>query len=201
MKILLLEDDIALNRAIKKVTQLDGHITTTFTNGEDVLTTLDNKFDLYILDINVPNISGLDLLHLIHNQDNNSRIIIMSSNIDISSIQKAYQYGCLDYLKKPFHLEELRLKIDKLDNNNSDLLSSITLKSDGTTLTKNEKVFLTLLLSNKNTTVTYNMIENSLYIDKEMSMDSLRALVKRLRSKLQEDIIQNVLEEGYKIST
>jgi len=199
MKILLLEDDVALNKAIKKVTELDKHTTVSYLDGQDVLDVIDDSYDLYILDINVPNINGLELLDIIYTKDNSSKVIIISSNTDINSLQKAYKLGCIDYLKKPFHLQELRIKIDKLNLVKIDILSSIQLKGNAE-LTKKEKSLLTILLNNVNSVVTYEMIENSVYKNKAMSLDSLRALVRRLRLKLEDDIIKNVLEEGYLMS-
>ncbi len=199
MKILLLEDNLSLNRAIKKVTELDKHTTVSYIDGQDVLDNIDDRYDLYILDINVPNVNGLELLDIIYTKNNKSKVIIISSNIDMYSIHKAYKLGCMDYLKKPFHVEELRLKIDKLSLPVSDILSSIKLK-EGSSLTKKEKGLLLILLENVNSPVTYEMIEDSVYEGGSMSMDSLRALVRRVRLKLVEDTIENVLEEGYLIS-
>ena len=197
MKILLLEDDVALNRTIKKVTEIDKHTTTSYLDGQDLLNSLDEKYDLYILDINVPNINGLELLKLISAKNANSKAIIISANTDIESLQTAYKLGCIDYLKKPFHLEELRIKIAKVNSEPIDLLTNVQLKNDAK-LTKKEKDLLSLLLKNSGVTVTYAMIEEAIYKEKYMSMDGLRALVKRLRAKLQNDNIQNILEEGYK---
>jgi len=199
MKILLLEDNLALNKAIKKVIELDSHTAVSYVDGQDVLENIDDQYDLYILDINVPNINGLELLDIIYTKNNKSKVIIISSNIDMFSIHKAYKLGCMDYLKKPFHVEELRIKIDKLNLPSSNILSSVKLK-DNSSLTKKEKGLLLLLLNNVNTIVTYSMIEDSVYKDRTMSLNSLRALVRRLRLKLVDDIIQNVLEEGYLMS-
>jgi len=200
MNILLLEDNIALNRAIGKVLQLDDDSVTSYTDGQEVLNNLNIAYDLYILDINVPNISGLELLDLIYKQNSSSKVIIISSNSDVQSLQKAYKLGCMDYLNKPFHLEELRIKINKLSVEKYNILSNVTLKDSNTTLTKKEKDLLALLLKNQGLLVTYEMIEENVYRDKLMSMDGLRALVKRLRLKLAEDIIENILEEGYRVS-
>lgn len=200
MKILLLEDDVALNKIIKKVTEIDRHTTTSYLDGQDVFNNLDDNYDLYILDINVPNINGLELLNLIYKKDNTSKVIIISSNTDISSIQQAYEFGCVDFLKKPFHLEELRIKINKL-NTEYDLLSKIKIKNEAKNLTKKEKDLLNLLLKNKEKIVTYETIEAIVYKDGFMSMDSLRALVRRLRLKLVDNIIHNALEEGYVITS
>ena len=193
MNILLLEDDVALNRAITKVAKLDHHSITTYYNGQDVADDLDFKFDLYILDINVPNVSGLELLHMIMLKNSFAKVIIISSNTDIESLQKAYEFGCMDYIKKPFHLEELRLKIKKIDNDIPDF-------EINEQLTKKEHDLLYLLISNRGEIVTYSMIEATVYENKYMTMDGLRAMVKRLRSKLENDMIENIVDQGYKIA-
>ncbi len=198
MKILLLEDDIALNKSICDALIYSGYSVDTFFDGNDVIDNLNSIYDLYIMDINVPNISGLELLNLIHNQTNQSKIIMISANTDINIIKNAYNLGCIDYLKKPFHLEELRIKIDMLFSNSNSLLEELKLKPDSN-LSKKEKRFLSLLLKNKNQVTTYQMIDEFVYEDKLMSMDGLRALVRRLRTKLEDDVIKNVLEEGYSI--
>ena len=198
MKILLLEDDIALNKSICDALIYSGYSVDTFFDGNDVIDNLSSVYDLYIMDINVPNISGLELLNLIHNQTNQSKIIMISANTNIDIIKNAYNLGCIDYLKKPFHLEELRIKIDMLFSNSNSLLEELKLKPDSN-LSKKEKRFLTLLLNNKNSTITYQMIDEFVYENKTMSIDGLRALVKRLRLKLKDDIIKNIFDEGYSI--
>ena len=198
MKILLLEDDIALNKSIYDALVYSGYSVDTFFDGNDVIDNLNSIYDLYIMDINVPNISGLELLNLIHNQTCQSKIIMISANTDINIIKNAYNLGCIDYLKKPFHLEELRIKIDMLFSNSNSLLEELKLKPDSN-LSKKEKRFLTLLLNNKNSVTTYQMIDEFVYEDKLMTMDGLRALIRRLRTKLEDDVIKNVLEEGYTI--
>ncbi len=200
MDILLLEDNVALNRAIKKVLKVDDHNVSSFTDGQAVLNDLDSEYDLYILDINVPNINGLELLDIIYTDNSNSKVMIISSNDDIISLQKAYRMGCIDYLRKPFYIEELRIKINRLNVHREDLFADLRLKVKNDSLTKKEKKLMTLLFDNHGTVVTYAMIEAEVYKDKKMSMDGLRALVRRTRLKLADDIIKNVLEEGYTIS-
>jgi len=200
MKILLLEDDISLNKAIKKVLELDDHFVHTFLDGQDLIDGLEVRYDLYILDINVPHISGLELLDIILGQNSQAKVIMISSNTDIQSIQTAYDLGCVDYLKKPFHITELRAKINRLKSEREHSVSLVSLKDTRETLTKKEKRLLNLLLDNQMYTVTYEMIEQDVYENKPMSMDALRALVRRLRAKLADDIIENMIDEGYSIS-
>jgi diguanylate cyclase (GGDEF)-like protein len=200
MNILLLEDDIALNKAIKKVLELDYHIVETFTDGQILLDALDQSYDLYILDINVPHISGLELLDMILHQNDQAKVIMISSNTDEQSLQTAYDLGCVDYLKKPFHIAELRVKISRLKLSREHLSSTVKLKPDSDVLSKKEKRLLNLLLDNISLVVSYKMIENYVYENKPMTMDALRALVRRLRAKLLHDMIENVIDEGYTIS-
>jgi len=198
MKILLLEDDIALNKSICDALHYSGYSVDVFYDGNDVIDAIDSMYDLYIMDINVPNISGLELLQLIQNQSKNAKIIIISSNIDIQTIKNAYNFGCIDYLKKPFHLEELRLKIDLHFSNLSENLKEIQLKPN-VTLSKKERRFLMLLVENKGLVTTYANIDEVVYENKTMTLDGLRALIRRLRGKLEEDIIKNIVDEGYMV--
>ncbi len=199
MKILLLEDDIALNKAIRKVLELDRHEVAVFTDGKAVLEALPGSYGLYILDINVPHITGLQLLGKIMETKSDAQVMIISSNTDLESIENAYGIGCVDYLKKPFHITELRAKINRIKPPKTDLLSKVKLHSQEEVLTKKEKKLLTLLLEHMGETVTYKMIASEIYDNKEMSMEALRTLMRRLRAKLESDIIRNVIDEGYSI--
>ena len=114
MKIFLLEDDYSLNEAIKEILELEKHTVDNFYDGEIAFDNiLNNNYDLYILDINVPNIDGLEVLEKIKSISLILNVIIISANINIDLIKKAYLLGCDDYLKKPFDLEELALKINR----------------------------------------------------------------------------------------
>ncbi len=200
MNILLLEDDIALNKAIRRVLELDHHNVSTFTDGQELVDSLEQGYDLYILDINVPHISGLELLDMILVQNAQAKVIMISSNTDLQSLQTAYDLGCVDYLKKPFHITELRAKINHLKREREHLVSLVNLKDRREALTKKEKRLLNLLLDHQMHTVTYDMIEHDVYESKPMSMDALRTLVRRLRAKLTDNIIENMIDEGYSIS-
>jgi diguanylate cyclase (GGDEF)-like protein len=200
MTILLLEDDIALNKAIRKVLELDHHVVTAFTDGKEMLDALTQVYDLYILDINVPHISGMELLDIVMHQNLEARVMMISVNTDIHSLETAYSLGCVDYLKKPFHIAELRAKVGRIARSKPYDIASIALTNEDTVLTKKEKRLLELLLDNLSRVVSYEVIERYVYEGKAMSMHAIRALVLRLRSKLAEDIIKNVVDEGYMIT-
>lgn len=211
MKIFLLEDDYSLNEAIKEILEIEKHVVYNFYDGEVVFDNIvNNNYDLYILDINVPNISGLDVLEKIKSISLNSNVIIISANVNIGLIKEAYILGCDDYLKKPFDLEELVLKIKRYGRNpnNINLTPNISfsilekelyLNTEKIELTKNERNLLYLLIKNMGNTISYSQIEDFVYDGKSKSSDAIRSLIKRLRKKLTEDLILNSLDEGYYI--
>lgn len=210
MRILLLEDDFALHKAIKATLLMGNHEVESFYDGLRALENSSTPFDLYVLDINVPNVSGLELTPKIKSFNPNAKIIIISAYNDIKTIKQAYGHGCDDYLKKPFDIEELLLKVQKLDtrsnentifitNNLKYDLSSKTLLLDNmkVELTKKESIFIHLLLININHSLTYERIIEAVYPNEESDINALRSLVKRLRKKLPDDVIKTDIVGGY----
>lgn len=210
MKIFLLEDDYSLNEAIKDSLEIYNFDITSFYDGEIALENLTNGYDIYILDINTPNISGLEILSFIKNMNPISKVLIISAIINIETIKIAYNLNCDDYLKKPFDVEELFLKIKKYLPHEENIFlsedifynfSSKELFEKGKTLelTKNEKNLLFLLMKNRGSQVSYSLIEDYVYNGVPKSSDAIRSLVKRLRKKLTKNLILNNLDEGYYI--
>lgn len=115
MKILLLEDEVMLNESIQEFLEELGHTIDTFFDGLDAYEAIKkNAYDLLILDINVPNMDGLTFLERIHELKIHVPTIYISALVDIEDISRAYNLGCYDYLKKPFHLKELALRLDRI---------------------------------------------------------------------------------------
>ena len=115
-KIFLLEDDFSLNETIKEMLEESGFIVDTFYNGQKAFDNILADYTLYILDINVPNINGISILEKLKTINPNAKVLIISANINIDQIIEAYNKGCDDYLKKPFDIQELKLKIEKYTN-------------------------------------------------------------------------------------
>lgn len=208
MKIFLLEDDYSLNETIKEMLEINNHKITSFYDGEVAYENIFNSYDLYILDINIPSLNGLEILKSIKNISTKTKVIMISANINIETIKEAYTLGCDDYLKKPFDVEELILKVEKLNEKDSDgfldkntyfnlINSELYIDSKKVELTKREKDLLVLLLDNKGKTISYENIENFVYQGESKSSNAIRSLLKRLRKKLPKDLILNSIEEGY----
>ena len=210
MNILLLEDDKQLNRAISGFLTLKGLNITSFYDGEEVLRHI-GGYDLYLLDINTPNINGIDILKYIHASSPRVKVIMLSANINIETIKSAYDNGCHDYLKKPFQIEELYFKIENIakefsryivleDGVKFDVEKKILYRENRQVeLTKKETDLLYILSTNINNIVTYDQIEFAVYNNEATALTTIRTLVKRLRDKTGKEIIKTVINIGYKI--
>jgi DNA-binding response OmpR family regulator len=111
-KLLLLEDDPSLSKILIKYLSKHGYDLDWAKNGEEAIDlSYDNKYDLYLLDINVPLLNGIDLLKALRDADDHTPAIIISALRDASSVTKGFIAGVDDYMKKPFDPEELLIRI------------------------------------------------------------------------------------------
>jgi DNA-binding response OmpR family regulator len=111
-KILLLEDDPNLSKTLIKYLILHGYEVDWAKHGEEALDlSYDNSYALYLFDINVPLLSGVDLLSALRDAEDFTPTIIISAQIDIASVTKGFIAGADDYVKKPFDPEELLIRI------------------------------------------------------------------------------------------
>jgi DNA-binding response OmpR family regulator len=168
MKIFLLEDDYSLNETIKETLELNNHKVETFYDGEVAFNNITFEYDLYILDINTPSINGLEILKSIKKANQKAKVIMISANINIQTIKESYFSGCDDYIKKPFDIEELILKIERFDVKEENIFldeniyfdtisKNLILKNNDNEkidLTKIEKTLLILLLENRGKTIS-----------------------------------------------
>ncbi len=114
MDILLIEDDITLNSTIADFLKYKGNEIQTFEDGLKAIETIDKtNFDLYIIDINIPHINGLEIVKYIRQKDTTTPIIMITASMELENFKRAYKNGCDDYIKKPFYLEELDIRIEK----------------------------------------------------------------------------------------
>lgn len=122
--ILLLEDDVALAETLQELLEESGYRVDMVHNGNDAIdASYDNRYDLYVFDINVPDMNGLELLESLRSADDTTPAIFISALVDLNSISKAFSIGADDYLKKPFFPEELLIRVNaKLSQKNQDII-------------------------------------------------------------------------------
>ena len=113
--ILVVEDEESLRDALKLNLELEGYEVTTVDNGPDVLKVVKNEyFDLIILDIMLPDMDGITVCETIRMQHNEVPIMFLSARNSSADKVEGLKKGGDDYLTKPFNLEELLLRVDKL---------------------------------------------------------------------------------------
>jgi DNA-binding response OmpR family regulator len=115
MKILLLEDDVILQDIIEEYLLEIGYEVESFYDGEKALDAIGAKnYDMLLLDVNVPNIDGFEILSYLRDIGNTTPAIYITSLASIDNLKKGFDLGADDYLRKPFDLEELKVRIERI---------------------------------------------------------------------------------------
>ncbi len=209
MKILLLEDNLTLNETICLKLEYLGYDVISFTDGQEALNNITEGFSCFILDINVPNIDGIKILKQIRKFYEEVPVIIISASIELEYIKKSYDFGCNDYIKKPFFIDELKIKVNKLCHLSNDVFkfdkinsfdfkkSLLIINNIEKNISKKEALLLNILLKHKNQLVSYETIENYVWEGNFASIDAIRTLVKRLKKNLEKPYIKSFSNRGY----
>lgn len=174
---------------------------------------LEKKPTLVISDIEMANGSGIDLVNNIRKINLLTPIIIISAYSKEEYLLKLINLKIDQYILKPATkdtlLEAISNALGKGKVTSLELVNALFLNIDNNTikyqnqvvhLRKKEKEFLELLYQNRNKITKYSLIQEYLWADKIMSQNALKTFIKELRKKLPVNIIQNVMQEGYKLA-
>lgn len=164
-------------------------------------------YDLYIIDINLPESDGISLVKELRTKYPQVPIIMVSGYNDIETIMDAYEVGCDEYLKKPFDLRELEIKVSKLMNEKL-LDLSLNVKYDVSRrilyidkeevhLSQKESNLMHTFMTNINRLLTHDYLESIIWGGVEDNGHALRNLVLRLRKRIGAGIIDTVQGKGY----
>ncbi|MBS1567570.1 MAG: response regulator transcription factor [Bacteroidetes bacterium] len=173
--ILLVEDEENLHEALKLNLELEGYQVVSATDGLQAVKALQNQyFDLMILDIMLPGMDGIEVLEAIRVQNNDIPVLILSAKNTSADRVLGLKKGADDYLTKPFNLEELLLRVQKLIEKNKKLndkesvgevyhfgrnavdfraQEAVSKSGERIQLSKKEAMLLKLLIENKNEVV------------------------------------------------
>jgi DNA-binding response OmpR family regulator len=222
MRVLLVEDENELAQSIatylKKSEKIDCDIAGNMVRARELIDLYD--FDCFLVDIGLPDGSGLDLIKFIKNRNNRAGIIIISARNSIDDKIDGLNIGADDYLVKPFLLSELNARLYsllrrlKFDGNSIFVFNEISLdplsrevriNDKKIDLTKSEYNLLLYFISNKNQVISKSSIAEHLageYVDLMDSLDFVYLHIKNLRKKMVaagcHDYIRTVYGVGYK---
>jgi len=205
--ILLLEDDPVLGESLQELLIRNGYDTLWVTDGEAAAdAAFGAGFDLYLFDINVPLLNGFDLLGALRDAEDRTPAIFISALRDIDSMTKGFAAGAEDYLKKPFDVDELLLRIKARTHSLGGLLhygevtfnpseGSVTRQRQNVDLGEIRTAIFRLLISNIGKTIDKTQLLDLL---EQPSDQALRFHISRLKHQLGIDIT-NVRGVGYRL--
>lgn len=224
MKLLLIEDELEMQKSIKQYLEMEGNVVEVASDyilAEEKIALYD--YDCILVDITLPKGSGLDLIKEIKQNKSKAGIIIISAKNSLDDKIYGLDLGADDYLPKPFHLSELNSRIKALfRRNNFDgnleisvneikilpAERSVFVHNKNVVLTSKEYDLLLYFIANKNRVISKNALAEHLWGDDADRFDNFDFIynhVKNLRKKLLEkkceDYLQTIYGIGYNFKT
>jgi two-component system OmpR family response regulator len=216
MRVLVVEDDITLNRQLKEALGDAGYVVDTAFDGEEGHFLGDTEpYDAIVLDLGLPQKDGLSVLEHWRRDGRIVPVLILTARDRWSDKVQGIDAGADDYLAKPFHMEELIARIRALVRRAAGQASNeltagpvrldvkggrVTVDGQAVKLTSHELRLLSYLMHHKGKVISRTELTEHLY-DQDFDRDSntIEVFVGRLRKKLPDDLIQTVRGLGYQI--
>ena len=216
-RIFLLEDDTNLSETVTDFLEEEGFEVESAYDGEEAEEKLyESRYDILLLDVNVPGVNGFELLKEARRRGVETPAIFITSLNAIENLEKGYESGADDYIRKPFALKELLLRITTLlkrnfahrENPRVAIAPGVEYDSVGNTLYQEgellsmqpkELALLKLFLSHPGETVAHETIYDTLWgYDETPSETALRTYIKNLRKIIGKERIVSIKRYGYK---
>jgi len=214
--ILLLEDDMQLNETVKQFLEFKGYEVYVAYDGlkaEEIA--YEKHIDLMLLDVKVPYMNGFDFLKSIRAKGKEIPAIFITSLNSVEDVEKGFALGCDDYIRKPFALKELLVRVESLlkrsfgtHEQKIDLGDGLFFDVKELVLTHHTKrvglktkelKLLSLFLQHPNELLEYQKINETLWeYDEEPSSGSLRTYIKRIRGAIGKERVETVKNMGYR---
>ncbi len=216
MRILLTEDNFIVGKSIKQILENKKYLVDWVQDGESCETALKTtNFDIIILDINLPDISGIEIIKKIRAKKNYTPILVVSARNSIENKIEGLDLGADDYLTKPFDYEELLARIKSLHRRNKGVVENILTFKDieldvNQHLVKFQKkivevspkefAILKILLENIDRPISKNQLEEAIYSwDNSIESNAIEVFIHNLRKKIPIEFITTVRGIGYRI--
>jgi DNA-binding response OmpR family regulator len=213
MKILFLEDDPVISDIVVEFLSESYAVEHCYNSNEALKKAEDGHYDLYVFDINVPGVSGIELLKNLREFSDATPAIFITAYQELKYLKEGFDAGANDFLRKPFELEELQVRIENIKRQFSideevkieekilfnPLLCQVIVDEEITSLSARESAVLHYLIRNKNRVISTDELLQNLWEYEDMpSDDTIRTYIKNLRSLLGKEHIINVRSKGYR---
>ena len=215
ISILIVEDEPKLLGRLAKYISIFCDNVLKATNGSEALEIYHSKKpDIILTDINMPKLTGIELIKVIRQNDNNTQLIILSAHTHVQDLLDIVPLDVTQYLVKPIKMEQLKVvilgAIDKLAKDkyirlNNDYMwdissNNLIYQDEIIALTSYETAFCQCLIEKLNNRVSYEELHNFIYDLEEYSQDALFTIAKRVRKKTTKEFIGSCYKFGYKIT-
>lgn len=216
MRVLLIEDDLLLGDGIRQGLKHYGHTIDWVKDGRsgyDVLSTKYEKFDIIVLDLGLPKLSGLDLLKAIREKNITTPVVILTARETIDDRVKGLDAGADDYLTKPFDLDELCARMRALQRRSQsraqpvieygdiklDPASHVVTQNDETILiSRREFALLQKLIENAGRVISREQLNQTLYgWGESIDSNALEVHIHNLRKRFGQKLIRTIRGVGY----
>jgi len=215
LKILLLEDDVILQEIIEEFLIENGYEVNSFYDGEKALDAIGSShYDLLLLDVNVPSINGFEILSYLRDIGNTTPAIYITSLAGINDLKKGFELGADDYLKKPFDLEELQVRIehiakanylqDEIEFNGMRFIPKahqIYIGEKVIEMRQKEAQVLEYFVQNQGKIISCDEIIENVWEDENVPTHAtIRTYIKNLRKMFDKEYFDNIKGEGYRFN-
>jgi len=215
MKILLLEDDVILQEIIEEYLVEQDYDVESFFDGEKALDAIGtDSYDMLLLDVNVPGIDGFEILSYLREMGNTTPAIYITSLASVDDLKKGFDIGADDYLRKPFDLEELKVRIGYIVKKHR---IEEEIEFDGMTfvpkahqliigervvqMRQKEAQVLEYFIRNQGKIISCDEIIENVWDDTHIPAHAtIRTYIKNLRKMLDKAYFDNIKGEGYRFN-
>ena len=214
MRILLVEDDTMIGDSVRSALKHEGFAVDWVRDGRAAQTTLaTERFDLVLLDLGLPQVSGLDVLRALRTQKDATPVIIVTARDDLASRVAGLDAGADDYLVKPFELEELTARMRAVIRRHvgraepaievgrvtlDPTTRTVTVSGEQVILSAREYAVLEAMMLRPGAILSRAQLEDRLYgWGEEIESNAISVYVHQLRRKLGDDFIHTVRGVGY----
>jgi len=224
MRILLVEDDDRIADFLVRALNAEGHSCTRLDSGDEAVHVVQNgDFELLLLDLMLPRVSGLDICQELRTRNIQTPIIMLTAMDSVEDVIRGLKLGADDYMTKPFDIDELLARIETVSRRHRNDISEpdpvlaigdITLNSDSKVvtargaevqLTAKELLILELLMSNPNKLFSRERMLNNIWgVNVDPLTNIVDVYIGRIRKKLgteRSNFIETVRGMGYRINT
>ncbi len=216
MRLLLVEDDELLGDAVKTGLTQFGYVVDWVKDGEVARRAIKSEsFDLIVLDLGLPKLSGSSLLQSMRRDDNKTPVIILTARESIEDRIKGLDSGADDYITKPFDLNELSARVRALSRRSqgradgiiqyhhitlNPAAHSVLLEGEPVNVPRREFALLLKLLENHGQVLSRDLLMQSIYgWDEDVDSNALEVHIHNLRKKLNANFIRTIRGVGYMV--